>query len=214
MKKILTLIFALGTCFSQAQDTKYAEVIKEINTVDMALKMGSIKFLQVVMQSGAASKEARNFWVMELHKDSSSVQTAKKILDAHGFLGEAEIGKKASQTLYKRILRSDVKAMEKYLPVFRDAFAKNKLSGEDLAIFEDLLLVKKGLSQKYGTQQGQLSKGDEIFFLPIQDVEQLDAIRSKELKLKPIKDEYFNWDFDKYKKNLKKSQKFLEHLSK
>jgi len=212
MKKLICVLFIIISLPSHSQESKYDNVLKSIKEIDYSLKLGSIEFMQIVFKSGSASKEAKDFWVLNSKKDTISVNKAKLILDTYGFLGEAEIGKEPCQTLYKRILRSEATVMEKYLPILKDGFKSNKLSAVDYAIFEDTYLVKKGLKQKYGTQQGQLANHDVFLFLPIQDPENIDVIRLQELGLKPLKEQHFNWDLEKYFKNLKKSQEFLESL--
>lgn len=206
---VFLLLLFVNTVFSQINKE---ELTKELSEIDHSLKLGSMKFLSVVMNNGAASKEAKLFWLDNAVTDSVSVTKASKILEKNGFIDQELVGNQLSKVLYKRILRSGHKIMEKHIDLFFKAFKEGKIKAEDYAVYYDTYCVKKGIPQKYGTQMWQKSKDSKLYFFPIEKPESVDQIRKEELGLQSLKESFYPWDLNEYQKNLDKSIQFLEEI--
>lgn len=111
-------------------------------------------------------------------QDSLDLARVTAIIDSAGWLGEEEVGHKASQALFLVIQHADrQKAVQaSYLPIMREAVAEGKAKANELAMLEDRVRVNAGKPQLYGSQIGW--KNDKPFMQPIEDEEHVNERRA------------------------------------
>jgi hypothetical protein len=91
-------------------------------------------------------------WLEQKIKDEENLIVVTKILDSLGWLGTKEIGSDANAALFLVIQHSNLKTMEKYLPMLQNAVIKNNATKEELALLTDRIEVLNKRPQIYGTQ--------------------------------------------------------------
>lgn len=117
--------------------------------------------------------------------DSTNLASVSRILDTYGW--PSGLSDAANKAIFLVIDHSDLKTMNKYIGLFRDAVEKGYLSMNDLVTMEDRMLMNAGKPQKYGTQAYSLVEDGKtvIYIWPVEDPGKLDALR-KFVGLMPI----------------------------
>jgi hypothetical protein len=117
--------------------------------------------------------------------DSANLASVSHILDTYGWT--SGLSDEANKAIFLVINHSDLKTMNKYIGLFRDAVKKGYLSMNDLVTMEDRMLMNAGKPQKYGTQAYSLVEDGKtvIYIWPVEDPDKLDALR-KSVGLMPI----------------------------
>ncbi len=154
---------------------------------------------------GWESKEMKDLLnTMRLH-DSLNLIKVTSIIDEHGWLGPDSIGNSGSSTLFLVIQHADLQTQEKYLPLLKDAVEKRNARPADLALLEDRLAIRHGKRQIYGSQIGRDPETGELYVLPLEDPDNVDARRAK-MGLGKFQEYLQNWnliwDPAAYKKKL------------
>ena len=138
------------------------------------------------MATGSVTQEEAIEYSLKLDEtDSTNLASVSRILDTYGWpygLSDA-----ANKAIFLVIDHSDLKTMNKYIGLFRDAVEKGYLSMNDFVTMEDRMLMNSGKPQKYGTQAYSLVEDGKIVICiwPVEDPDKLDALR-KSVGLMPI----------------------------
>ena len=138
------------------------------------------------MATGSVTKEEAIEYALKLDEtDSTNLASVSRILDTYGW--PSGLSDEANQAIFLVIDHSDLKIMNKYIGLFRDAVEKGYLSMNDLVTMEDRMLMNAGKPQKYGTQAYSLVEDGKtvIYIWPVEDPDKLDALR-KSVGLIPI----------------------------
>lgn len=168
---ILVLIFCLGVQHVAAQDpyaTLRAE-LERIHDLDQNDRHAAGGYIGAQKDSVIAHM---------VRQDSLDLFRVSAIIDSAGWLGEAEVGRKANQALFLVIQHADrYKTVQaRYLPVMREAVAEGKARPDELAMLEDRVRVNAGQAQLYGSQIGW--KDNKPFMQPIADEAQVNERRA------------------------------------
>lgn len=121
--------------------------------------------------------------------DSSNTARMKEIVREYGWPGRELVGKDGTEAAFILVQHADHAFQKEMLPLVRDAYRANILSGQDYALLLDRVLVGDGKPQIYGTQAKGLEKwkGKEPVFEPIEDEANVDRRRA-EIGLPPMAD--------------------------
>jgi hypothetical protein len=84
--------------------------------------------------------------------DSLNTARVATIIDSTGWLGPADIGERASGTLWLVIQHAPLAVQERYVPEMRLAVQEGKASAADLGYLEDRIEMRNGRPQIYGSQ--------------------------------------------------------------
>ena len=142
---------------------------------------------------GNNSKETISMWkVIELN-DSMNLEIVTQIIDKYGWLGSNIIGIAANKTLFLVIQHSNLKTMEKYLPIMKVATNNGNASKRSLAMLEDRVEMINKRPQIYGTQV-QFIDGKYVLYKTL-DEKNLNKRRA-EVGLDTIEDYLKNWDIE------------------
>lgn len=138
-------------------------------------------------------------------QDSINLIKVVNILNSVGWPAPEVVGQKGSNTPFWIIQHAGIDTQVKYLPLVRRAVSDGKVSGENLALLEDRVLLGTGKRQLYGTQIGGNIVTNEFYVMPLNDPDNVDKRRAS-IGLEPlsqyITDWNITWDVDAYKKRL------------
>jgi len=116
------------------------------------------------------------------------LEQAEKIYLTHGIPTKNEVGKLGNITLPEILLSNyNLSHLQKYLPLFKKACEKQKISWYYFAKLYDKISVKLTGFQRYGTQIIMINKGTMSFLNPVKDIGMLNEYR-KQMKLVPYPD--------------------------
>ena len=119
-----------------------------------------------------AAKLTPDEWARQSAIDAANMKRLAEIIDAFGWPGLRFAGA-ASQSAFLVLQHADSASQHKYLPLLRDAVARNDAMGSQLALLEDRVRVSDGKPQLYGSQLN----GDPPRFAPIEDEAHVDERR-------------------------------------
>ena len=166
----------------------------------------SYRFQAVIVKNtfGHESDEIKEAWSVIQQKDSVNLFLVKHIIDTYGWLGKNVVGVNGNFTLALIILHADLATQEKYLPIMREAQKKSNVDVSDLALLEDLVALREGKKQIYGSNLISFD-GKKYYISPIEDPVNVNKRRAK-IGLNTMNQYLVNWkmkwDINEYKKEL------------
>jgi imidazolonepropionase-like amidohydrolase len=121
--------------------------------------------------------------------DSSNTARMREIVKQFGWPGPELVGKDGTEAAFLLVQHADYAFQKEMLPLVRDAYRANKLSGQDYALLLDRVLVREGKPQVYGTQAKPFDqwKAKQPAFETIEDAANVDRRRA-EVGLPPLAD--------------------------
>jgi len=136
--------------------------------------------------------------------DKKNLAIIEEIINKHGWLGQKEIGMKASTTMFMVIQHADLKSQERYLPILRQALMEKKLLAANYAMLIDRIEVKNKRPQIFGTQIITEKGASHIY--PLLNPDSVDVWRKSIGMITPFQSytKMFSieWDIEAYKKIL------------
>ena len=138
------------------------------------------------MATGSVMQEEAIEYALKMEETGrTNLASVSQILDTYGW--PSGLSDEANKAIFLVIDHSDLKTMNKYIGLFRDAVEKGYLSMNDLVTMEDRMLMNAGKPQKYGTQAYSLVEDGKtvIYIWSVEDPDKLDALR-KSVGLMPI----------------------------
>ena len=138
-----------------------------------------------VATGNVTQEEAIEYALKMEETDITNLVSVSRILDTYGW--PSGLSDAANKAIFLVIDHSDLKIMNKYIGLFRDAVEKGYLSMNDFVTMEDRMLMNAGKPQKYGTQAYSLFEDGKTltYIWPVEDPDKLDALR-KSVGLMPI----------------------------
>ncbi len=125
--------------------------------------------------------------------DRENQKYVSKILDERGWVDYKIVGFDAGAALFLVVQHADSAIQEKYLPLLKQAVKEKKAFGQDLALLEDRVLLRRGQKQVYGSQIQCDNTGKNCRILPIEDERNVDK-RRKDVGLQPLADYVKYWN--------------------
>ena len=138
--------------------------------------------------TGSVTQEEAIKYALKMEEtDSANLASVSNILDTYGW--PSGLSDAANKAIFLVIDHSDLKTMNKYIGLFRDAVEKGYIQMNDLVTMEDRMLMNEGKPQKYGTQAYSLAEDGKtvIYIWPVEDPNKLDELR-KSVGLIPIEE--------------------------
>ena len=160
---------------------KIDSLLCDIGRKDQEVRAGWAK----VATGNVTHEEAIEYALKMEETDSTNLASVSRILDTYGW--PSGLSDAANEAIFLVIDHSDLRTMNKYIGLFRDAVAKGYIQMNDLVTMEDRMLMNDGKPQKYGTQAYSLVEDSKtvIYIWPVEDPDKLDALR-KSVGLMPI----------------------------
>ena len=117
--------------------------------------------------------------------DNENTKKLKAILSERQWFTEVEVGKEGIGAAFLIIQHSpDTEFQERMLPILKESYLSNEgVSGQEVALLTDRVLIRMGKKQIYGTQADV--KNGEIAFMPISDIDTVDERRA-EMNMPPL----------------------------
>lgn len=190
----LTLIWWAGVgAFAQKNPITEAEYrtlkanLEAIYKVHQGMRDTLVKMKKAHGMTGKVGQYAMKI----LTQDKRHLKTVQAVIEQYGWLPKSKVGEKAALALVYVIQNSNVKTMEKHLPIMKTMADKGETFPRFVAMVEDLVLMHKNKKQRYGTQVwGRFKNGKQEFFIwPIEDVANVEQ-RRKKVGLKGTVKEY------------------------
>ena len=160
---------------------KIDSLLCDIGRKDQAVRADWAK-----MTTGSVTQEEAIEYALKLDEtDSTNLASVSRILDTYGW--PSGLSDAANEAIFLVIDHSNLRTMNKYIGLFRDAVAMGYIQMNDLVTMEDRMLMNDGKPQKYGTQAYSLVEDSKtvIYIWPVEDPDKLDALR-KAVGLMPI----------------------------
>lgn len=165
---LLLVIFCFFSCKKSDNYTKTRKILEKVLIEDQKYR-GAI-------ENASLQKDI----------DEHNLRIVTKIIDSLGWLGKDKIGEDANLALFATIQHSNLKIMEKYLPVLKDAVNKGNATKKELAFLIDRVERLNGRKQIYGTQYFINDNGNVILRSVIDSVNI--NKRRKSMNMEPIED--------------------------
>ena len=108
--------------------------------------------------------------------DSVNIQRLQQIIEENGWPRKAQVGAKGVKSAFLIVQHADYAFQKEMLPIVRQAYEQQELSGQDLALLTDRVLVGEDKPQRYGTQ-AYIADGI-LRFSPIEDEATVDERRA------------------------------------
>ncbi|KDM91661.1 DUF6624 domain-containing protein [Photobacterium galatheae] len=117
--------------------------------------------------------------------DEENTLKLKSILRERSWFTESEIGKDGVGAAFLIIQHSpDYEFKENMLPVLKQSYLNDEgITGQEVALLTDRILISKGQKQRYGTQ-AKIGHG-KVIFEPVSNPESVDERRS-EMEIPPL----------------------------
>lgn len=176
MRYLITLLFIPFISFAEVNLPLQKQLL------DMEIKDQQIRNELVKSGWKNASKEL----LEQLHQiDQSNTDRLKDIIKEHSWLTKQLVGVEGVGAAFLIIQHSpDTAFKEEMLPYLEQSYLRNEgISGQQLALLTDRILIAQGKAQIYGTQ-ADLSKG-KVVFSPIEDEANVDK-RRKKMNMPPL----------------------------
>lgn len=176
---LLTLsIFWLCASAFARENTELVTVLLKMKTQDQAVR-------EVIKQSGVNLSQAQVDRITDT--DAKHTRQLKAIISEHGWPSVSLVGKDGVQAAFLLVQHSpDIAFQKAMLPHILHAYQNNQgITGQEVALLTDRVLVKTGQPQKYGTQADITS--NTVTFFPIADADNVDKRRA-EMGLPPLTD--------------------------
>ncbi len=167
-------------------NVKLMEQLKVIRTKDQFNR----KKMDSLFQRKGSDRSLLKHYELEQKKLDSLIFIETEEILRNGFPTRKQVGNE-NEVLFLVIQHSNLKAREKYYPLFERAAENGDLNWKALSIMSDRIRVNKGLKQIYGSQIHKDSTG-KIVLYPIEDFQNLNKRRLK-IGLDPIEEYVSYW---------------------
>lgn len=172
---------------------KYKNIKPHLENILVLDQLYRKDYMEIRKKYGDKSPEWQDLMREMTHQDQSNLKYVLKILEKYGWVSYDTIGYKASQALFLVIQHSDSSTQEKYLPLLKQAVKDKNAFGNELALLEDRVLIKRGKNQIYGSQVKCDGTGKNCWVLPIEDEINVDRRRT-EVGLQPLAEYLKIWN--------------------
>ncbi|MGH9766821.1 MAG: DUF6624 domain-containing protein [Blastocatellia bacterium] len=126
-----------------------------------------------------AEKKLKQATEQQSALDNKNRQRLDEIVKEYGWPKTSVFGKEASGVAFLIVQNAELEYQKKYLPLIKEAAARNEARQSDLAMLEDRILMGDGKKQIYGTQLRFNQTKQVMELYPIEDEENVDARRAK-----------------------------------
>lgn len=110
--------------------------------------------------------------------DSRNQQRLDEIVKEYGWPTKSAFGKDAGFAAFLVVQHAGLEYQKKYLPLIKEAAARNEARPSDLAMLEDRILMRDGKKQIYGSQVSRNDKTKALELYPVEDEQNVDARRA------------------------------------
>lgn len=175
----------------QITEAEYSELktkLEAIYEIDQGMRDTLTKMQKANGWNKEVSQYAGKIWM----QDKQNLKKVEAIIEQYGWLPKSKVGTKAAKALFYVIQHSNVKAMEKYLPMMKQMAKKGESFPKGVAMMEDRILSDQGKKQIYGTQlsnRNQRGTKSVYFVWLIEDVKNVNK-RRKEVGFTTTIEEY------------------------
>lgn len=169
------LMLPMAMCCLSA--SAFAQQNATLSQMLLAMKSQDQAVREVIKQSGGDLTAAQ---VKHIQKtDNKHTRQLKAIVDNYGWPSLSLVGEDGVQAAFLLVQHSpDFTFQQAMLPHIHRAYQNDEgITGQEVALLTDRILIKKGQPQKYGTQADIAA--NTVTFLPIEDADNVDERRAQ-----------------------------------
>ncbi|HSB09480.1 MAG TPA: DUF6624 domain-containing protein [Blastocatellia bacterium] len=201
---VLILVVLIGG-YAGAQETQAPAVANPALRKELLSRLEEDQAIRNEMIAKGGFQPGNPLFNRMIALDAQNTAWMKTVVVKHGWPGPELVGKDGTEAAFLLVQHAEHSFQKEMLPLVRDAYRANKLSGQDYALLLDRVLVRDGKPQIYGTQAKSLDKwkGNEPVFDPIEDEANVDRRRAEvglppmAAYVKALKEMYFPKDKQK-----------------
>ncbi|NQZ78078.1 MAG: hypothetical protein HRT61_18535 [Ekhidna sp.] len=204
--KLIEIVSSNKEFYEKDFDEALATELENMYKLDQKYRL---QVPEVEKEHGFESPEMKELVSAMKTTDTDNLARVIQILEEHGWLGPQIVGKAGNNALFHIIQHAELTIQLKYLPMMRDAVAKDNAYPHQLALLEDRINVRQGKKQTFGSQIGRNPHTGEYYVEPIRDPERVNEFR-KSVGL-PSLETYLSqwnilWDVQKHKQRISETK--------
>ena len=174
---------------------KYKKLKSQLDKIFVLDQMFRNHYQTTIDSFGMGSTEMKELRKKMTKADKNNLKYVSQLIDRYGWISTDTIGIEGGNTLFMVIQHADSLSQEKYLPILKQAVKDKKALGEQLAMLEDRVLLRRGNKQIYGSQVHWEENTKKWVLSPVEDERNVDKRRAK-IGLQRLKDYLKNFDID------------------
>jgi len=190
---LLSIFFLLSTLFpsivnatslsaAQLQASKTSQINTVLQTELLAMQQAMIKLQQ--KKNSYANGKLPVVLIDEIASvNKKNSLRLLEIIKQQGWPTINLVGIKGRDAAFVILQQAEPTIQERLLPTLKNEFVQGQLSGQKLAAFIDIMLIKSGKKQRYGTQLAIVN--GQIVFNDIADKKSIDQ-RRQEMNMLPM----------------------------
>jgi len=161
-------------------------LLEGINDTGLSYRRHVMKTIQ---KYGASSSQMDSLNNLIIHFDKESLVTVTAIIEKYGWLGKSQVGYNGNKAIFFTIQHSEIKYMDKYLPLLKKSARQGESDKGDVALMIDRIRVSYNKPQLYGTQYTYNEKEGKYNIYPIKDIKHVNK-RRKSVGLNPLEESF------------------------
>jgi hypothetical protein len=195
------MLFLAGTTVAQHPNTILKKQIDSLLNVDQLVQQNMI----VAYQKNATKLEMDNLEKVKIETFNRHIPLLKNIVSTYGLPTYSLVGEKSSDNFLVMVNHSftDSDFQRRVITLAKKEVKRKNISGQQIALLTDKMLIKTGEKQLYGSQCDYDSEGNAIA-KNVADLKNVDK-RRKEMGLNPLK-EYLAFMTDLHQQMNKKNE--------
>jgi len=190
---LLSIFFLLSTLFpsivnatslpaAQLQASKTSQISTILETELLAMQQAMIKLQQAkISYANGKLPVVLIDKIASVNKQNSL--RLQEIIKQQGWPTINLVGIKGRDAAFVILQQAEPAMQKRLLPTLKNEFVQGQLSGQKLAAFIDIMLIKSGKKQRYGTQLAIVN--GQIVFNDIVDKKNIDQ-RRQEMNMLPM----------------------------
>jgi hypothetical protein len=169
----------------------------------------------IIQKYGDSSPEIIAQWQLVHKLDSVNQQKIETLIDKYHWPKNNEIDKEGSNTIFLVIQHAKLAMKLKYLPLIKEAYKKNMITGQEVALLEDRIAMFQHKKQIYGSQLIGDGTG-KYYIAPLGDPDNVDKRRA-EMGMPSMNENLqrwnMTWNVEQYKKDLPHIEEIASHMT-
>ena len=152
------------------RDAELKKTMEELDSLDQFYRT---KIVEMVELHGYNSQERIDLEKKMNEQDSLNMEVFTKIFLAHGYPGKTLVGNKKNVGMRLINHNMSLDELEAILPSLRKMAKKKEVSWKNIALLEDIVLVKRKKKQKYGIQYKYDAELKKYTLHPIENIKRV-----------------------------------------
>ena len=153
------------------------ELIKELEIIQKDDQSFRPQMGERMQKYGSYSPEYLEVWRKQAILDSMNLIKIEQIIKEKGYPGKSLVGDSYKEVAFMVIHHSNIEAMEKYLPILKEAYKKGEIDKGNLAFIIDRIYHARKGKQIFGTQQFFNLQTNRLENVPMADEDTIKQVK-------------------------------------